>query len=89
MLHFLQHPALVIGMLDLLHLDDLLLLENLDRIESLIVLGLHKVYTTKTSRAQCSQYFEVSQGVFAFGLTDNSWWWRDGLTRRCHSTAIA
>ena len=37
----LEHTALVIGVFDLLHLDDLALLEHLDSVETLIVLGLH------------------------------------------------
>lgn len=76
MFHFLQHFALVIGMLDLLHLDNLLFLEDLNGIESLVVLGLNQVYTSETSCAQCSQYLEISQSVFALGLADNGGWWR-------------
>ena len=34
MLDLLQHPPLVVGVFDLLHLDDLLLFQDLDGIES-------------------------------------------------------
>lgn len=36
-----QHPPLVVGMLDLLHLDYLRFFEDLDGIETLIVFGLN------------------------------------------------
>ena len=39
----LQHLALIVGMLDLLHLDNLRLLQHLDGVVPLIMLGLHQV----------------------------------------------
>ena len=36
-----QHTTLVVGVLDLLHLDHLRLLQHLDGIEAMVVLGLH------------------------------------------------
>lgn len=52
MLDFLQHATLIVGVFDLLHLDDLGLFEHFDGIEALIVLGLHQMYTTKTTRTE-------------------------------------
>lgn len=75
MLDLLQHLPLIVCMLDLLHLDHLLLLQNLDGVEPLVVLGLDQVDTTKASRSQRPLYLEISQRVFALGLPE------DGLLR--------
>lgn len=48
----LQHPSLVICVLDLLHLHDLRLLQHLDGIEAVVVLGLDQVHSAK---AACPQ----------------------------------
>lgn len=68
MLHSLQHFPLVIGVLDLLHLDHLLLLEHLDCIVSLIVLGLHQVHSAERSRPKRPLDREVCEGIFALRL---------------------
>lgn len=44
-----KHASLVVGMLHLLHLDDLCFLEDLDSVEALIVLGLDKMDPTETA----------------------------------------
>ena len=68
MLDLLQHATLVVGMLDLLHLDNLLLLEDLDGIEALVVLGLDKVDTSETAGSQSAVDGKVLQSVLALGL---------------------
>lgn len=65
MLDLLQHLALIIRVLDLLHLDDLRLLQHLDGIVSLIMLGLHQMHTSKTSSSKSSLDIEVGQIVLA------------------------
>ena len=45
----IQHPSLIVGVLDLLHLDHLCLLQHLDRVEAVIVLRLHQVHPAKTT----------------------------------------
>lgn len=40
MLDIAQHASLVVGVLNLLHLDHLSLLEHLDGVEPLVMLGL-------------------------------------------------
>lgn len=55
----LQHLPLIVGVLDLLHLHYLLLLQNLDRVEALVVFRLHQVYSPKTAGSQRSLYVEV------------------------------
>lgn len=69
MLDPLQHLSLIIGVFNLLHLDDLRLLQDLDGIVALVVLGLHEMYTTKRARAQCSLNGEVGERVFPLGLS--------------------
>jgi hypothetical protein len=64
-LHLLQHSTLVVGVLDLLHLDHLGLLQHLDGIEALVVLGLHEMHSSKAASAQGSLDLEVGEGVFA------------------------
>ena len=67
MLDLLQHAALVVGVLDLLHLDDLRLLEHLDGVEALVVLGLDEVHASKAARAEGALDGEVAQRVLALG----------------------
>ena len=45
----IEHSSLVIRMLDLFHFDHLRLLQNLDRIEAMIVFRLHQMDTTETT----------------------------------------
>ena len=66
-LDLLQHAALVVGVLDLLHLDDLGLLQHLDGIEALVVLGLDKVDAAEAAGAEGALDGEVGQRVFALG----------------------
>lgn len=68
MLDLLQHTTLVVGVLDLLHLDNLLLFEDLDSIEALIVLGLDEMDTSKTAGTQSAVDGKVGQGVLALCL---------------------
>lgn len=60
-----EHAALVVGVLDLLHLDDLGLFQDLDGVESLVVLGLDEVNSAETTGAESSEDIKVGQGVFA------------------------
>lgn len=66
-LDLLQHAALVVGVLDLLHLDDLRLLEHLDGVEALVVLGLHEMHAPEAARAEGALDGEVAQRVLALG----------------------
>ena len=61
-----QHPPLIVGMLDLFHFDNLLLLQYLNSIEALIVFRLNHMDPAKAARTQCSLEVEVLQMVFAF-----------------------
>lgn len=65
MLDLLQHAALVVGVLDLLHLDDLGLFEHLDGIEALVVLGLDEMDAAEAARAEGALDGEVGQRVLA------------------------
>lgn len=87
MLDLLQHAALVVGVLHLLHLDDLGLLQDLDGVEALVVLGLDEMHTTKGAGAECSLYGEIIEGVFALGGADRG---RRGLltARGGHSASV-
>lgn len=67
MLNLLQHPALVVGMLHLFHLHDLLLLENLDGIEPLVMLGLDEMDPTKAAGAKGPLDGEIRQGILPLG----------------------
>lgn len=67
MLDFLKHSSLVVGMLNLLHLDNLGLFQDLNSIVPLIVLRLNKMDSAETASAQCSLYSEVGECVFALG----------------------
>ena len=64
----LQHAALVIGVFHLLHLDHLLLLQDLYGVEPLIMLALDQVHAAKGAGAQGALQGEVAQGVFALCL---------------------
>ncbi len=65
MLDLLKHAALVIGMLDLLHLDHLGLFEHLDGIEALVVLGLNQVDSAKATSTEGALDGKVGQRVLA------------------------
>lgn len=65
MANAIQHAALVVCVLDLLHLDHLCLLQDLHRIEAVIVLRLHQVDSTEASRAQRALELEVLLRVLA------------------------
>lgn len=67
MLDFCEHAALVVCVLDLLHLDDLGFLQDLDGVEALVVLGLYEVDAAETARSECSLNVEVGQGILALG----------------------
>ena len=75
MLDLLQHLPLIICMLDLLHLDHLLFLQDLDSIETLVMLGLDQVNPAKTSSAQCPLYLKVPQRIFSLRLPDDCLLW--------------
>jgi hypothetical protein len=66
-LDLLQHAALVVGVLDLLHFNDLRLLEHLDSIEALVVLGLDEVHAPEAAGAEGALDSEVAQRVLALG----------------------
>lgn len=66
-LDLLQHAALVVGVLDLLHLDDLRLLQHFDGVEALVVLALHEVDAPEAAGAEGALDLEVGQGVLALG----------------------
>ena len=67
MLDVAQHAALVVCVLDLLHLDDLRLLEHLDGVEALVVLGLDQVNAAETTGAQRPQNLKIAERVLALG----------------------
>lgn len=67
MLDLLEHAALIVGVLDLLHLDDLGLFEHFDSIEALVVLGLHEVDTAKAAGTKSTLDLEVGERVLALG----------------------
>ena len=64
-LDLLQHAALVVGVLDLLHLDDLGLFQHLDGVEALVVLALDEVHASKGAGAEGALDGEVGQRVLA------------------------
>jgi hypothetical protein len=66
-LDLLQHAALVVGVLDLLHLDDLGLLQHLDGVEALVVLALHEVHAPEAAGAERALDLEVGERVLALG----------------------
>jgi hypothetical protein len=68
-LDLLQHAALVVGVLDLLHLDDLGLLEHFDGVEALVVLALDEVHATEAAGAEGALDLKVGERVLALGDT--------------------
>lgn len=68
MLDLAKHPPLVIRVLDLLHLDDLGLLQHLDCVEALVVSGLDEMYSAETTGSEGAQDLKISQRVFALCL---------------------
>lgn len=67
MLDVAQHAALVVCVLDLLHLDHLRLLEHFDSIEALVVLGLDQVNAAEATGAERSQDLKVAERILALG----------------------
>ena len=67
MFDLLQHPSLVVGVFHLFHLHNLLLLEDLDGIESLVMLGLNEMDSAKAAGAKGSLDGKIGQGVLPFG----------------------
>lgn len=65
MANAIQHAALVVCVLDLLHLDHLGLLQDLHGIEAVVVLRLHQVDSTEAPRAQRALELEVLLRVLA------------------------
>lgn len=63
----IQHSALIVGVLNLFHLDHLRLLQHLDSVEAMVVLRLHQVHATEATGTQGALKAEVIQGVFPFG----------------------
>jgi hypothetical protein len=47
-----EHLPLRVGMFDLLHLDNLLLVEHLDRVKARVVLGTNKVDASKGTSSE-------------------------------------
>ena len=82
MLTPLQHPSLIIRVLDLLHLHHLLLLQHLDRIVPLIMLRLHQMYPAKRPRAESPLEREVVERILPLRL---SYRVRCRLSRLCGS----
>lgn len=68
MLNALKHLALIVGMFNLLHLNNLLLLQNLDGIEAHVMFRLDEVNTPKATGTKSTVDIEISQSVFALGL---------------------
>mgnify|MGYP000869324154 CR=1 FL=1 len=67
MLDICQHSSLVVGVLDLLHLDYLGLLEHLDCVETLVVLRLDQMDSAEATSSKCPQDIEITQRVLALG----------------------
>jgi hypothetical protein len=78
-LDLLQHAALVVGVLDLLHLDDLGLLQHLDGVEALVVLALHEVHAAEAAGAERALDLEVGERVLALGDARGVEWLRGEL----------
>lgn len=68
MLDTLQRAALIIRVLDLSHLDDLFLLQDLDGVEAAVVPRLHEVHAAEAAGAQGALQREVVERVLALGL---------------------
>ena len=67
MAHAIEHPPLVVGVLNLLHLDHLGLFQHFHCIEAVVVLGLHQVDATEASGAERALQGEVFLRVLALG----------------------
>jgi len=61
----IQHASLVIGVLDLFHLDHLGLFQHFHGVEAMVVLGLDEMDTTKATSAEGALELEVILRVFA------------------------
>lgn len=59
----LEHLPLRIRMLDLLHPHDLVLVEHLDSVGAVVVVGSDKVHSTKGARPERSDEGEVAEVV--------------------------
>ena len=64
----LKHLPFVIRMLDLLHLDHLLLLQHLHSIKALVVIAVDEMHAPEGAGTESSLHGEVGEGVFALGL---------------------
>lgn len=62
-----QHAALIVGVLNLFHLDHLRLLQHLDGIEAVVMFRLHQVHATEATGTEGALKGEVIQRVFPFG----------------------
>lgn len=62
-----QHPALVIGMLNLLHLDHLSLFQYLHGVEAVVVFGLDEVDATEAPGTEGALQHEILLRVLALG----------------------
>lgn len=62
-----EHASFIVGMLNLLHLDHLGLLQDLDRIEPMVMLRLHQVDTPEATGAERALEGEVVKGIFSLG----------------------
>lgn len=67
MLDIAEHATLIIGVLNLLHLDDLSLLQHLDSIKSRVMLRLNKVDSSEATSTERPQDIEIAQRVLALG----------------------
>jgi hypothetical protein len=67
-LNALQHAALVVGVLDLLHLDHLRLLEHLYGIEAAVVAALHEVDAPEAAGPKRALQRKVRQRILTLGL---------------------
>lgn len=83
-LDLLQHAPLIVGVLDLLHLDDLGLLQHLDGIKALVVLGLDEVDAAEAASTEGALDGEVGQRVLALGDTRLV----EGLRLELHSAGM-
>ena len=61
MLDIAEHATLVVSVFYLLHLDNLCLFQDLDGVETLVVLGLDEVDSAETTGAECSEDVKVGQ----------------------------
>lgn len=62
-----EHPSLVVGMFDLLHLHHLCLLEDLQSVEPMIMVRLHQVNPAEATGTQRALQSKVLQRVFVLG----------------------